>query len=110
MEIVTILGATGSVGRSAADVLLRHRTRFQVGSVVCGRDAAALASLAKTLGARFAALADESGGPDLKAELSGSGIACGAGEAAVLAPDVVVERLEPAQIDADIGDDLGDER
>ena len=84
MEIVTILGATGSVGRSTADVLLRHRTRFQVGSVVCGRDAAALARLAKSLGARFAALADEAAGPDLKAELAGSGIACGAGQGAVL--------------------------
>ena len=93
MDIVTILGATGSVGRSAADVLLRHRARFAVGSVVGGRDAAALARLAKTLGARFAALADEAGGPDLKAELSGSGIACGAGEAAV---------LEAVERDADI--------
>lgn len=93
MEIVTILGATGSVGRSTADVLLRHRTRFQVGSVVCGRDAAALARLAKSLGARFAALADEAAGPDLKAELAGSGIACGAGQGAV---------LEAVERDADI--------
>ena len=93
MDIVTILGATGSVGRSAADILLRHRARFAVGSVVGGRDAAALARLAKTLGARFAALADETGGPDLKAELSGSRIACGAGEGAV---------LEAVERDADI--------
>jgi 1-deoxy-D-xylulose-5-phosphate reductoisomerase len=93
MDIVTILGATGSVGRSAADVLLRHHARFQVGSVVGGRDAAALARLAKTLGARFAALADDRGGADLKAELSGSRIACGAGESAV---------LEAVERDADI--------
>jgi 1-deoxy-D-xylulose-5-phosphate reductoisomerase len=84
MEVVSVLGATGSVGRSTADVLLHHRNRFAVGAVVGGRDAAALARLARSLGARFAALADEACGPDLKAELSGSGVACGAGEAAVL--------------------------
>ncbi|MEA3041309.1 MAG: 1-deoxy-D-xylulose-5-phosphate reductoisomerase, partial [Sphingomonadales bacterium] len=84
MEVVTILGATGSVGRSTADVLLRHRNRFAVGSVVGGRDAAALARMAKSLGARFAAIADAACGRDLKAELAGSGIESGAGEAAVL--------------------------
>jgi 1-deoxy-D-xylulose-5-phosphate reductoisomerase len=84
MPIVTILGATGSVGRSTADVLLHHRDRFAVEAVVGGRDAAGLAELARSLGARFAALADEACGPALKAELSGSGIASGAGETAVL--------------------------
>ena len=49
--------------------------------------------LARPLGARFAALADERGGADLKAALSGSGIASGAGEAAV---------LEAVERDADI--------
>jgi 1-deoxy-D-xylulose-5-phosphate reductoisomerase len=81
---ITILGATGSVGRSTADVLLHHKERFTVASVVGGRDAAALARTARSLGARFAALADESRGAQLKAELAGSGIESGAGETAVL--------------------------
>jgi 1-deoxy-D-xylulose-5-phosphate reductoisomerase len=83
-ERLTILGATGSVGRSTAEVVLAHRERFAVEAVVGGRDAAALARLARDLGARFAALADEASGPALREHLSGSGIACGAGEAAVL--------------------------
>src|SRR5688572_20106121 len=84
MQVITILGATGSVGRSTADVLLHHRDRFSVGSVVGGSDAASLASLAKRLGARFAAIADEAQGPQLRSELSGSGIANGAGASAIL--------------------------
>ena len=81
---VTILGATGSVGRQTADVILAHRDAFQVEAVVGGRDAAALAALARSVGARFAALADERGAGDLKAALFGSGISGGAGDAAVL--------------------------
>ncbi len=83
-QTLTILGATGSIGRSTADVVLAHRNAFHIQAVVGGRDAAALAAVAKRLGARFAALADPEGAATLKAELAGSGIACGAGEAAVL--------------------------
>jgi 1-deoxy-D-xylulose-5-phosphate reductoisomerase len=81
---ITILGATGSVGRSTADVVLAHPDRFRVEAVVGGRDAKALARIAKELGARFAAIADARGGSELKSELFGSGIASGAGETAVL--------------------------
>ncbi|MCG7393901.1 1-deoxy-D-xylulose-5-phosphate reductoisomerase [Microvirga sp. ACRRW] len=81
---LTILGATGSIGRSTADVVLAQREKFQVEAVVGGRNAQALAETAKRLGARFAALADESAGPDLRQALGGTGIACGAGRSAVL--------------------------
>ena len=81
---VTILGATGSIGRSTAEVLESQAGRFRVEAVVGGRDAQALAKVARRLNARFAVLADEKGGADLRAELAGSGIPCGAGEAAVL--------------------------
>jgi 1-deoxy-D-xylulose-5-phosphate reductoisomerase len=81
---VTILGATGSVGRSTADVVLLRRDDFRVEAVVGGRNATELARVARRLDARFAALADERGRAELAAELSGSGIACGAGKSAVL--------------------------
>jgi 1-deoxy-D-xylulose-5-phosphate reductoisomerase len=81
---ITILGATGSIGRSTADVVAADPDRFAVEAVVGGRDARALAGVARRLGARFAALSDERGGGDLRAELSGSGVACGAGREAVL--------------------------
>ncbi len=81
---VTVLGATGSIGRSTTDLLKQHPDRFRVGALVGGRDAAALGQLARELNAEFAALADESAGPSLREVLSGSGIPCGAGEGAVL--------------------------
>ncbi|WP_375463498.1 1-deoxy-D-xylulose-5-phosphate reductoisomerase [uncultured Methylobacterium sp.] len=90
---VTILGATGSIGRSTVDLLAQHADRFRVGAVVGGRDAAALARVARETGAAFAALADGEAGPALAEALSGSGIPCGAGESAV---------LEAAARDADI--------
>ncbi len=84
MRRVTILGATGSIGTSTRDVILANPGRFDVEAVVGGHDAAALASVARSLGARYAALDDPSGLTALRAALQGSGIACGAGESAVI--------------------------
>ncbi|MDP8919046.1 MAG: 1-deoxy-D-xylulose-5-phosphate reductoisomerase [Pseudomonadota bacterium] len=81
---LTILGATGSIGRSAADVVLAHRQELRVEAVVGGRDAGALAEVARRLGAKFAALADETAGAALRQALSGTGIESGAGSSAVL--------------------------
>src|SRR5690348_8893291 len=81
---LTILGATGSIGRSTADVVLAHRDEFHVEAIVGGRNARTLAETAKRLGARFAALSDEDAGADLRDALSGTGIGSGAGRSAVL--------------------------
>ncbi|MDP4024122.1 1-deoxy-D-xylulose-5-phosphate reductoisomerase [Methylobacterium sp. NEAU 140] len=83
-QTVTVLGATGSIGRSTADLLTQHADRFRVGALVGGRDAAALAEVARALKAEFAALADPAGGPALAEALAGSGIPSGAGEGAVM--------------------------
>ena len=83
-KTLVILGATGSIGRSTARILALHPTRFQVAAVAGGRDADALAEVAITLGARFAALADATRYADLKAALAGSGIECAAGPEAVV--------------------------
>lgn len=90
---LTILGATGSIGRSTADVVLAHPDALRVEAVVGGRDALALAEVARRLGAKFAALADERGGEALRQALSRTGIDSGAGQAAV---------LEAAEREADI--------
>lgn len=84
MTTVSILGATGSIGRSAAKVLTAAGPRFRVEAVAGGRDPLALAELAIALGARFAAIADPLAGPRLKDHLTGTGIASGAGREAVL--------------------------
>jgi 1-deoxy-D-xylulose-5-phosphate reductoisomerase len=90
---LTILGATGSIGRSTADVVLAHRDEFRVEAVVGGRNALALAEVARRLGAKFAALADERENEALAQALSGTGIESGAGQAAV---------LEAVERDADV--------
>src|SRR5918993_4803963 len=81
---LTILGATGSIGRSTSDVVLAHRDELRVEAVVGGRDALALAEVARRLGAKFAALSDERGSEALRQALSGTGIGSGAGQSAVL--------------------------
>ncbi len=98
---VTILGATGSVGRSTLDVVAQHRDRFRVVAVAGGSDAAALACCAKAVGAAFAAIADPGAGELLRDALAGTGIASGAGaaalrEAAEREADIVVAAISGA--------------
>lgn len=98
---VTILGATGSIGRSARAVIAENPQRLRVEAVVAGRDVAALAEVARETGARFAAIASEEKASELKTALAGSGIACGAGRSAVLdavarESDIVVSAISGA--------------
>ena len=80
-----MLGATGSIGRSTADVISHAPDgAFEVASVAGGQDAQALARMAISLKASFAALADPAGGDALRAALAGTGIRSGAGPEAVL--------------------------
>ncbi len=85
---VTILGSTGSVGRSTVAVLEETRARLgrdsiSVEAVVAHSDADALAAQAVSLGARAAAVADERALPALRAALSGSGVAALGGPSGV---------------------------
>jgi 1-deoxy-D-xylulose-5-phosphate reductoisomerase len=81
---VTLLGATGSIGSSTVDLLRQEVGRYQVEAVTAHGNAAALARLARELGARFAAVADPEAYADLKTALSGSGIEAAAGAAAIV--------------------------
>ncbi|MFD2182904.1 1-deoxy-D-xylulose-5-phosphate reductoisomerase [Rhodoplanes azumiensis] len=81
---VTLLGATGSIGSSTVDLIRRARDRYRVEAVTAATNAAALAALARDLGAKFAAVADPALYDDLKRELSGSGIEAGAGPEALV--------------------------
>ena len=83
MRRVTILGATGSVGTSAVEVIRADPDRFAVQAVTANRDAGKLAEVARSLRARRAVVADEAQGPALVAALAGSGISAAAGLAAL---------------------------
>ncbi len=81
---IVILGATGSIGKSTADIILGAKGGFTVAAVAGGRDPVALARTARDLGAKFAALADPAGYAELKDALAGTDIKAAAGPAAVV--------------------------
>lgn len=92
-RVVTVLGATGSIGRSTADILCGAGDRFTVAAIAGGRDPETLARMAVRLKASFAALADPAGYATLKAMLAGTGIVAAAG------PDAVIEAaLHPSDL------------
>jgi 1-deoxy-D-xylulose-5-phosphate reductoisomerase len=90
---VVILGATGSIGKSTADIIAGSKGALTVTAVAGGRDPIALARVARDLGAKFAALADPAGYAELKQALAGTGIKPAAGRAAV-----IEAALHPAEI------------
>lgn len=101
MRSVTLLGATGSVGASAVDILLQQRDRFSVEAVTAASNVAALADIARKLGAKSAAIADENKFAELREALAGSGIVAMAGEqgvieAAIQPSDIVVGAIAGA--------------
>src|SRR5665647_2081877 len=81
---ITILGATGSIGASTVDLIKRNPERYRVEAVSARRNAAALATIAREVGARLAVVADPAAYDDLKSALAGSGIEAAAGEGALV--------------------------
>ncbi len=99
---LVLLGATGSIGRTTADVL-KHAPpgAFETVAVAGGRDAAALARMAIELGAGFAAIADPTAYSALKAALGSARVEAAAGpqaviEAASRAADLVIAAIAGA--------------
>ncbi len=83
-KTVTVLGSTGSIGRSTADLLAAAPDAFRVRALVGGRNAAILAGQARALRAELAVISDPDCHAELSALLAGSGIATACGEQAVL--------------------------
>ena len=89
---ISILGSTGSIGRSTLDVIdhLGGRDAFEVRALTGMGNIALLAEQAKRVGAGFAATADPARYGELKDALAGSGIETGAG------PEAIVEAASRA--------------
>ncbi len=81
---VTILGATGSVGRSTLDLIGRDPERYEVVALTAHRDVEGLAEAARRVRAGRAVIADETLLEPLRAALAGSGTEAAAGGEAVL--------------------------
>jgi 1-deoxy-D-xylulose-5-phosphate reductoisomerase len=81
---VTILGATGSVGRSTLDLIGRDPDLYQVVALTAHRDVEGLAELARRFRPSVAVIADPAGYEPLKAALSGTDVGIAAGADAVV--------------------------
>ncbi|WP_368040569.1 1-deoxy-D-xylulose-5-phosphate reductoisomerase [Roseicella sp. DB1501] len=85
MKRLTILGSTGSVGRSTlALVEAAAPGAYAIEALVAGRDVAALAAQAQRLRPRLAVVADPGAHAALREALAGTGIETAAGPAAVV--------------------------
>jgi 1-deoxy-D-xylulose-5-phosphate reductoisomerase len=80
---ISILGATGSVGKSTLDLVRRHREDWRVVVLTANCQAKELAALAREFSAEQAVVADESCLADLREALAGSGIEAAAGAQAL---------------------------
>lgn len=81
---ITILGATGSVGRSTLDLIEREPERFELVALTANSDVAALADAALRTRARRAVIADTAAYAALAERLAGSGIEAAAGPEAIV--------------------------
>jgi 1-deoxy-D-xylulose-5-phosphate reductoisomerase len=83
---VTVLGATGSVGRATLDLIAGAPPgAFEVVALVANGNAAALAEAARRARARLAVVADRAALPALRTALAGTGIELDGGPEAVIA-------------------------
>jgi len=83
------MGSTGSIGRSAIEVIQfanqsNEIPEFEVDVLVAGSDSELLAQQAIDVGANLAVIADEAKYQDLKSRLVGSKTECAAGTAAII--------------------------
>ncbi len=81
---ISVLGATGSIGDSTLDLIRAAPERYRIEALTANGNVQSLARLAREFNARFAAVADPSLLSELRAALAGTGIACGAGESAII--------------------------
>jgi 1-deoxy-D-xylulose-5-phosphate reductoisomerase len=75
MRRIALLGATGSIGGSAADVIARHPERFVAHAIAAQRDVAGLVERCRLLRPRLVGIADASRAHELERALNDAGIA-----------------------------------
>ena len=81
---VTILGATGSIGKSTLDLVTREPDRFHVVALTANDDVDGLAAAARATSAELAVVADETKLPALRDALAGTSTRCAGGRAGLI--------------------------
>lgn len=84
MKTVSILGSTGSVGRSTVDLILSQKQDFSVQVLTAQSNVDLLAEQARQLNAKRAVIGDENLFHSLKDKLAGTNIEAAAGRRAVI--------------------------
>jgi 1-deoxy-D-xylulose-5-phosphate reductoisomerase len=95
---LTVLGATGSIGKSTLDLVARAPDRFEIVALTAQTNAHALAALARQHRAKLAVIGDEKCLGELRDALAGTGIRAAAGadaliEAALMPADCVMAAI-----------------
>jgi len=80
---VTILGATGSIGRSTLDIIERHADRYAVYALTANTNVAKMVRLCRAFKPRYAVMSDEISAQKLEQELGSSATEVLAGEVAL---------------------------
>ena len=85
MRTLTILGATGSIGKSTIDVVLRHPHRFRIAALTARHQVEAMADACQAARPRYAVMVDPVAAADLQQQLRARGLEVEvlAGEAAL---------------------------
>ncbi|MEL6662012.1 MAG: hypothetical protein AAFR33_03340, partial [Pseudomonadota bacterium] len=109
---ISIMGATGSIGRSAADVVLHANAEspdpvFEIEALVAGSNVDELVSLARVLKPSIAVIADETAGEALAEGLADFGIESAAGELAAIEarpaePEIAASSVSQGRVAASI--------
>ncbi|WP_168464227.1 1-deoxy-D-xylulose-5-phosphate reductoisomerase [Wolbachia endosymbiont of Ctenocephalides felis wCfeT] len=74
MKTVSVLGSTGSIGKSTVDLLFSNREEYQVEALSANSNFALLAHQAKLLNAKYVAISDKKFYKSLKESLFGTNI------------------------------------
>jgi 1-deoxy-D-xylulose-5-phosphate reductoisomerase len=74
MQNITVLGATGSIGRSTLDVISRHQERYKVFALTANRNHAELAALCHVHRPQYAVVADPAHAAALETALRRQGL------------------------------------
>jgi len=89
---ISILGATGSIGKSTLDLVERSPQRFEVVALTAQTNVSALAAASRRTGAKLAVIGDPARLDELRSALDGTSCRAAAGEEAL---------IEAAACDAD---------
>ena len=93
VKSLTILGATGSIGKSTLKIVRQHPKRFRLTAISANSNVKELISIAREFQPQLAAIGDETKYSELSSALQGTGIICVAGASGL---------IQAAQMESDI--------